>query len=178
MTPDFCMVKNPIKMASNGEVIYMKTFHIVDMNIFEVCVIAIRSHLEGRTCVRNTEILYSEHYLAYYAPKMASYGKIFYMNCLRLVETPILIRKLYQLEIVCKSYGHLSAAMSRGKSGAPHQTWCAMGSASNNLFCASDLSLKKASNRKTFNIKVVLLSKRSNFLLANLHPRSFVACWT
>ena len=74
-------------MASNGEVIYIKKFRIVDMNIFEVWAIAIRSHLEGRSCVRNTEILYSEHYLAHYAPKTASYGKMIYMDCLRLIET-------------------------------------------------------------------------------------------
>ena len=87
LTPDFGTVKNLINMASNGEVIYIKKFRIVDMNIFEVWAIAIRSHLEGRSCVRNTEILYSEHYSADYAPKTASYGKMIYMNCLRLVET-------------------------------------------------------------------------------------------
>ena len=87
LTPDFGTVKNLINMASNGEVIYIKKFRIVDMNIFEVWAIAIRSHLEGRSCVRNTEILYSEHYSAHYAPKTASYGKMIYMDCLRLVET-------------------------------------------------------------------------------------------
>ena len=87
LTPDFGTVKNLIKMASNGEVIYIKKFRIVDMNIFEVWAIAIRSHLEGRSCVRNTEILYSEHYSAHYASKTASYGKMIYMYCLRLVET-------------------------------------------------------------------------------------------
>ena len=87
LTPDFGTVKNLINMASNGEVIYIKMFRIVDMNIFEVWAIAIRSHLEGRSCVRNTEILYSEHYSAYYAPDTASYGKMIYMDCLRLVET-------------------------------------------------------------------------------------------
>ena len=87
MTPDFGTVKNLFKMASNGEVFYMKKFRIVDTNIFEVWAIAIRSHLEGRSCVRNTEILYSEHYSAHYAPKTASYGKMIYMDCLRLVET-------------------------------------------------------------------------------------------
>ena len=57
------------------------------MNIFEVWAITIWSHLEGRSCVRNTEILYSEHYSAHYTPKNASYGKMIYMDCLRLVET-------------------------------------------------------------------------------------------
>ena len=32
LTPDFGMVNNLFKMASNGEVIFMKEFHIVDMN--------------------------------------------------------------------------------------------------------------------------------------------------
>ena len=49
-------------MVSNGEVIYKKKLCIGDMNIFEVWAIAIRSNLEGRSCVRNTEILYPEHY--------------------------------------------------------------------------------------------------------------------
>lgn len=87
LTLDFGTVNNLINMASNGEVIYIKKFHIVDMNIFEVWAIAIRSHLEGRSCVRNTEIFYSEHYSAHYAPKTASYGKMIYTNCLCLVET-------------------------------------------------------------------------------------------
>ena len=86
LTPDFGTVKNLFKMASNAEVFYMKKFHIVDTNIFEVWAIAIWSHLEGRSCVRNIEILYSEHYSAHYAPKTASYEKIIYMDCLRLVE--------------------------------------------------------------------------------------------
>ena len=51
LTPDFGTVNNLFNMASNGEVIYIKAFHIVDMNIFEVWAIAIRSHLEGRSCV-------------------------------------------------------------------------------------------------------------------------------
>ena len=74
-------------MVSNGELIYIKKFRIVDMNIFEVWAIAIGSHLEGRSCVRNTEILYLEHYSAHYALKTASYGKMIYTNCIRLVET-------------------------------------------------------------------------------------------
>mgnify|MGYP005825027879 CR=1 FL=1 len=67
LTPNFGMVKNLIKMASNGEVVYVKKFRIVDMNIFEIWVIAIRSHLEGGSCVRNTEISYPEHSLSDYA---------------------------------------------------------------------------------------------------------------
>ena len=61
LTPDFGTVKNLIKMASNGEVIYMKIFRIVDMNIFEVWAIAIRSHLKGRNYAQSTKILYSEY---------------------------------------------------------------------------------------------------------------------
>ena len=99
LTPDFGTVKNLFKMASNGEVIYIKRFCIVDMNIFEVWAIAIRSHLEGRSCVRNTEILYSEHYSAHYAPKTASYGKMIYMDCLRLVETINFDIKMVQIRV-------------------------------------------------------------------------------
>ena len=87
LTPDFGTIKNLFKMASNGEVFYMKKFHVVDTNIFEVWAIAIWSHLEGRSCVQNTEILYSEYYSAHYAPKTASSGKMIYMDCLCLVET-------------------------------------------------------------------------------------------
>jgi hypothetical protein len=43
------------------------------------------------------------------------------------------------------------------KYGAPHQTPCLMGSASNKLFCVSDSALKMALNQKRFNIKVVHL---------------------
>ena len=59
LTPDFGMVKNLFKMASNKEVIYMKEFPIVDMNIFEVWAIAVRFHLEGRNYAQSTKILYS-----------------------------------------------------------------------------------------------------------------------
>ena len=41
LTPDFGTVKNLFKMASNGEVFYIKKFRIVDTNIFEVWAIAI-----------------------------------------------------------------------------------------------------------------------------------------
>ena len=64
LTTDFDTVKNLFKMASNGEVIYMKEFCIVDMNILEVWVIAVRFHLEGRNYTQSTEILYSEYSLA------------------------------------------------------------------------------------------------------------------
>ena len=67
--------------------IKVRKFRIVKKRNFDVWAIAIRSHLEGRNCVRNTEILYSEYNSAHYAPKTASYGKMIYMNCLRLVET-------------------------------------------------------------------------------------------
>ena len=64
LTPDFGTVKNLFKMTSNGEVIYMKEFYIVDMNIFEVWVITVRFHLEGRNYAQSTKILYSEYSLA------------------------------------------------------------------------------------------------------------------
>ena len=64
LTLDFGTVKNLINMASNGEVIFMKDFRIVDMNIFEVWVIAVRFHLEGRNYAQSTKILYSEYSLA------------------------------------------------------------------------------------------------------------------
>ena len=51
-------------MASNGEVIYMKEFRIIDMNIFEVWVIAVQFHLEDRNYAQSTKILYSEYSLA------------------------------------------------------------------------------------------------------------------
>ena len=41
LTPDFGTVKNLFKMASNGEVFYMKKFRIVDTKIIEVWAIAI-----------------------------------------------------------------------------------------------------------------------------------------
>ena len=99
LTPDFGTIKNLFKMASNREVFYMKKFRIVDTNIFEVWAIAIWSHLEGRSCVRNTEILYSEHYSADYTPKMASYGKPFYRNCLCLIETIDFDIKIIQIHV-------------------------------------------------------------------------------
>ena len=64
LTPDFGTVNNLFKMASNGEVIFMKEFRIVDMNIFEVWVIAVRFHLEGRNYAQSTKISYSEYSLA------------------------------------------------------------------------------------------------------------------
>ena len=69
------------------------------MNIFEVWAIAIRSHLEDRSSVRNTEILYSEHYSADYAPRTASYGKMIYMDCLRLIEMIDFDIKIIQIRV-------------------------------------------------------------------------------
>ena len=65
----------------------MKKFRIIDVNVFEVWVIAIRSHLEGRSCAQSIKILYSEYYLADYASKTASYEKMIYTDCLCLVES-------------------------------------------------------------------------------------------
>ena len=47
LTPVFGKTMNLYKMASNEEVFYMKKFGIVDMNIFEVWVIAIQFYFEG-----------------------------------------------------------------------------------------------------------------------------------
>ena len=58
LTPNFGMVKNLIKMPSNGEVIYMIFFRIIDMNIVEIWAIAIRSHLEGRNYAQSTKNFY------------------------------------------------------------------------------------------------------------------------
>ena len=102
LTPDFGTVNNLFKMASNGEVIFMKEFRIVDMNIFEVWVIAVRFHLEGRNYAQSTKILYSEYSLADYAPKTILNGKMIYTGCLRLVETIDFDIKIVQTEFVCK----------------------------------------------------------------------------
>ena len=64
LTPDFGTVNNLFKMALNREVIFMKEFRIVDMNIFEVWVIAVRFHLEGRNYAQSTKTLYSEYSFA------------------------------------------------------------------------------------------------------------------
>ena len=64
LTPDFGTVKNLFKMDSNGEVIFMKEFHIVDINIFEVWVIPVQFHFEGRNYAQSTKILYSDYSLA------------------------------------------------------------------------------------------------------------------
>lgn len=61
LTPDFGTEENLIKMDLNEEVLHVKKFCGVDMNIFEVRAIAVRSHLEGRNCVRSAEISYSEY---------------------------------------------------------------------------------------------------------------------
>ena len=63
LTPDFGTVNNLFKMASNREVIFMKEFRIVDINIFEVWVVAVRFHLEDRNYAQSTKILYSEYSL-------------------------------------------------------------------------------------------------------------------
>jgi hypothetical protein len=45
LTPDFGMVKNIIKKASNGKVIKVRKFRIVERRNFNIWAIAIRSHL-------------------------------------------------------------------------------------------------------------------------------------
>ena len=49
LTPDFGTVKNLNNMDSNGEVISIKKFRIVDMNIFEVY-------------IDNTKLFYGDHF--------------------------------------------------------------------------------------------------------------------
>ena len=45
LTPDFGTAKNLIKMASNGEVLKVRKFHIVKRKNFDIWAIDIRSHL-------------------------------------------------------------------------------------------------------------------------------------
>ena len=45
MTPDFGMVKNIIKKASNGKVLKVRKFRIVERRNFDIWAIAIRAHL-------------------------------------------------------------------------------------------------------------------------------------
>ena len=45
LTPDFGMVKNIIKTDSNGKVLKVRKFHIVEKKNFDIWAIAIRSHL-------------------------------------------------------------------------------------------------------------------------------------
>ena len=45
LTPDFGMVKNIIKKASNGKVLKVRKFRIVKRRNFDIWAIAIRSHL-------------------------------------------------------------------------------------------------------------------------------------
>ena len=86
-------------MASNGDVIYMKEVCIIDMNIFEVWVIVVRFHLEGRNYAQSTKILYSEYNLADYALKTTLNGKMIYTGCLRLVETIDFDIKIIQIRV-------------------------------------------------------------------------------
>ena len=45
LTPDFGMVKNVIKKASNGKVLKVRKFRIVKRKNFDIWDIVIRSHL-------------------------------------------------------------------------------------------------------------------------------------
>ena len=51
-------------MASNGKVLKVKKFRIVEVNIFEDWAIVIRSHLECQNYAQSTEILYLDLYSA------------------------------------------------------------------------------------------------------------------
>ena len=77
----------------------MKEFRIIDMNIFEIWVIAVRFHLEGRNYAQSTKILYSEYSLADYAPKTTLNGKMIYTGCLRLVKTIDFDIKVVQIRV-------------------------------------------------------------------------------
>ena len=87
LTQVFCMDENSVKKASNGKVFNMKKFCIMKMTNFDVWVITIRPHLRSGNCVQSSKILCSGHCLTGYAPKMASYENMFYMNHHRLVES-------------------------------------------------------------------------------------------
>ena len=89
-------------MDSNGEVIYMKEFRIIDMNIFEILVIAVRFHLEGQNYAQSTKILYSEYSLADYAPKTTLNGNMIYMGFLCLVKTIDFCIKIVQIRVRMK----------------------------------------------------------------------------
>lgn len=65
----------------------MRNIRMVEMDNFNVWVIAIRSHLGGRNCARSAEIWYSEYSLADYAFNTTLDGKVFCMKCLCLVKT-------------------------------------------------------------------------------------------
>ena len=64
LTPNFGKVKNLIQITSNGEVVYMKKFCIIDVNIFAVWAIAVRFPLDGWNYAQSIKILYSEYCLA------------------------------------------------------------------------------------------------------------------
>jgi len=51
-------------MASNGKVLKVKKFRIIEVNIFDVWAIVIRSHLECQNYAQSTEILYLDQYSA------------------------------------------------------------------------------------------------------------------
>ena len=86
-------------MASNGEVIYMEEFRIIDINIIKVCVITVRFHLEDRNYAQSTKIFYSEFSLADYPPKTTLNGKMIYTGCLRLVKTIDFDIKIVQIRV-------------------------------------------------------------------------------
>ena len=98
----------------------MKKFRIIDMNIFEVWVIATRSKLEGRNCDQSTKILYSEYYSADYASKTASYEKMIHTDCLRLVESVDFDIKIVSIQDRMQKLRLLQdAATAEGGSTAP-----------------------------------------------------------
>ena len=84
---------------------------------------------------------------------------MFYTEVVRLVETVDFGIKKFQSEFVCKSQSYRSAALSRGEMQRAPPDIGLMGSASEQVFCVTVLAQKMASNRKTFNMKVVRLVK-------------------
>ena len=115
LTPDFGTVKNLFKMDSNGEVIFMKEFRIVDMNIFEVWVIAVRFHLEGRNYAQSTKILCSEYSLADKAPNTTLNRKMIYTGCLRLIETIDFDIKIVPIQVSMQKLEPWEYSPVRGK---------------------------------------------------------------
>ena len=138
--------------------IYIKKFRIVDMNIFEVWFIAIRSHFEGRSCVWNTEIFVFKTLFGSLRPQ----DSLVWKNDLHgLSSSRRNDRFWYKNRSNPSSYAKVRAIgiqpCQEAKTGAPHQTPCLMGNARDSQFCASYLTLKMTSDQKTFNIKVVRL---------------------
>lgn len=73
-------------MALYGKVPNIAKFRIIKIRNIVVGVIAIRSHIKGRSYARSVKILCSECSSADCASKTTSDEGVLYMDCLRLVE--------------------------------------------------------------------------------------------